>query len=464
MIKFNRNIIIIMSAVFIFLAIICIIALRGKLSVKDSLLSDTEPLYMIYSEDTSNLSSVSVEYSNVTITAYNNGNSEWSIDAVNDDIDKSKAYTLASTVSTIISKNKIEENPKDLSKYGLDTPSVTVIITENNGTQKKLYIGNKSSETDEYYMMLDGDNSVYTLYNYKYETLTQPLSYYSDFNRFKIEVDDITEINIEHSGECINLRAAKTSPQIADKEWEITEPYKNRANSEYIELNILSSLKELNLNEPVLQEGDYGFDAPVAKVTLTVRPYNNTTGKYGNEYKEILVIGKVSGETAYVRYKDKVYQVENDQVAFAEVSAFDILNKLQALTDISLLKSITLISDNRNDKIEITDSGEDMSFRLNGKEADYILTKNMYQSMVSLAVDDIYHGESLGDAILCFEFEGIKKSDNVKIEFREINDSSCALLRNGQAEFTIQKYKLDNFNEAWSGYIEAAAGKEGTNE
>ena len=88
----------------------------------------------------------------------------------------------------------------------------------------------------------------------------------------------------------------------------------------------------------------------------------------------------------------------------------------------------------------------------------------MYQSMVSLAVDDIYHGESLGDAILCFEFEGIKKSDNVKIEFREINDSSCALLRNGQAEFTIQKYKLDNFNEAWSGYIEAAAGKEGTNE
>ncbi|MGN0149887.1 MAG: DUF4340 domain-containing protein, partial [Clostridia bacterium] len=239
MIKFNRNIIIIMSAVFIFLAIICIIALRGKLSVNDSLLSDTEPLYMIYSEDTSNLSSVSVEYSDVTITAYNNGNSEWSIDAVNDDIDKSKAYTLASTVSTIISKNKIEENPKDLSKYGLDTPSVTVIITENNGTKKKLYIGNKSSKTDEYYMMLDGDNSVYTLYNYKYETLTQPLSYYSDFNRFKIEVDDITEINIEHSGECINLRAAKTSSQIADKEWEITEPYKNRENSEYIELNIL---------------------------------------------------------------------------------------------------------------------------------------------------------------------------------------------------------------------------------
>ena len=36
------------------------------------------------------------------------------------EIDSSKAGALVGTISTLSSKNKIEENPADLSQYGLD--------------------------------------------------------------------------------------------------------------------------------------------------------------------------------------------------------------------------------------------------------------------------------------------------------------------------------------------------------
>ena len=41
----------------------------------------------------------------------------------------------------IVIKNKIEENPADLSQYGLDNPQVTVTVEKKNGQIDKMIIG-----------------------------------------------------------------------------------------------------------------------------------------------------------------------------------------------------------------------------------------------------------------------------------------------------------------------------------
>jgi hypothetical protein len=465
MAKSTRNIIIIAVVILALIAGIVVISRLDTSSGDESTASTAEPSYTIYSADTSDLSAVIVENPSGTIEAENLGSSVWTINKMsNDDIDKNKAYTLASTVSTIISKNKIEENPSDLSQYGLDNPSITVTMKKNNGTENVLYVGNKSPTLGEYFILLDGDNTVYTLYSYKVDTLMQPLSYYSDFNRFSVEINDINKINIVRSDETINLKIVDDVASATNNVWEMTKPYVSSANDEYVDNNILEPLEDLNFSTLITDDGDYGFDSPTAVVTLNVKPYDSTSGKYGDEYIETFTVGKIADGKAYVSYNNKTYEVEASSIDFVNASAFNILNKLQGLVDISLVNGISVKYGGNSDKIEIVRNDDDMSFKLNGEDADYKLTKSMYQAIISLAVDGIYNGEPLGDTVLAFEFGGIKKSDDTTIEFKSIDDLSCALVRNGSVEFTIKKNKLNEFAELWTEYAKDPQNKGGQNE
>lgn len=54
--------------------------------------------------------------------------------------------------------------------------------------------------------MKDGDNTVYTMYDFKVDTLKKPISYYKEFNRFNINIDNINDIKIVRSDETIEIR------------------------------------------------------------------------------------------------------------------------------------------------------------------------------------------------------------------------------------------------------------------
>ena len=94
-------------------------------------------------------------------------------------------------------KNKIEENPADLSQYGLDNPQVTVTVEKKNGQIDKMIIGDLSPTLGEYFVMKDGDNTVYTIYDFKVDTLKKPISYYKKgVNRFSINMTILMTLKI----------------------------------------------------------------------------------------------------------------------------------------------------------------------------------------------------------------------------------------------------------------------------
>ncbi len=455
MTKSTRNIVII-AAVIALLAVGIVVLNKVDFSKdNDTQTADTKETYTIYSAAVDDLSAVSVESQNGVIEAVKSGNN-WTLKGT-DDVDGSKVYTLVSTVSSITSKNKISENVTDFSQYGLEEPSATVVINGKDG-ENTLYIGDKSPTLGEYFIRLNGDATVYTLYAYKVDTIMQPLSYYSDFNRFNINIDDVTAIKIERDNETIELKIAENIENTVNNVWELVKPYQSSANDEYIDNNILSPLSELTFNTPV--DGARGTDSPTAKITLIVKPYDNGTGKYGEEYTEEFAIGNIENGKANVAYNGRVYEVNEEAVKFAEASAFNILNKLQALVDISAVKSFEVEYGNKSYKTEISKNGDDMRFKLNGKDADAKTARQMYQAMISLAVDGEYNGETMGDAMLEIDFDGIKDEDDVEIEFKSINDLSCALVRNGRAEFTIKKNKLEEFIKLWEAYVKETIGEE----
>ena len=125
---------IIIAASVIIVLIVGTIVISNIDTSKDNNVDTTDDLYSIYSADTTDILSVKAESENGTITVKSIGDSEWSVNDMDaSEIDSSKASALVGTISTLSSKNKIEENPVDLSQYGLDNPQVTVTVEKKNG-------------------------------------------------------------------------------------------------------------------------------------------------------------------------------------------------------------------------------------------------------------------------------------------------------------------------------------------
>ena len=452
--KTKRNIII---ALIVIAALIAGIIVINNIDVSDDPQTEKqEEIYTIYSEETSNLRDILVETAENSIKAVNLGSAVWTInDMSNDDIDSSKAYGLAGTVSTLTSKNKIETVPSDLSQYGLDKPNVTVTLTKQNGEQDKLYVGEMSPTLGEYFVMLDGDDTVYTIYSFKVDALKQPLSYYQEFDRFNVNIDDITNIKLVRSDETIEIKIIDNIDENTNNVWEMISPYQSGANDDYIDNKILAPMEDIALISP-LENTDGGFSDVSPVLTITVKPYDITTGKYGEEYTETLTVGKTEGENTYVKYKDKVFTTPADSIGFINESSFNIVSKLQALVDISLVKSVSLEYDGEKHIIDIEhESNNKYNFKLDGGETDTDVSQKIYQSIVGLAVDAVYGGDPIQkNTLLKITFNGIKSSDDTVVEIKPVDDLTCALIRNGDVKFTIKKSKITDFINLFKTYVE----------
>ena len=70
--------------------------------------------------------------------------------------------TLVNNGNGMESTSLIEENCKDLAKFGLDKPEVTVEFTYESGNVRKFYIGDQTPSSSDYYVKADGSDTVYT--------------------------------------------------------------------------------------------------------------------------------------------------------------------------------------------------------------------------------------------------------------------------------------------------------------
>lgn len=443
---------IIVISVIILLLIAGIVLLLNIDTSKDNTDSDSaeENVYTIMQEDANSVSYIDVISSDGTIRAVNLGDAVWTINDMNiDDVDTAKAYSLASTVTSMTSKNKVADAPSDLAQYGLDTPKIKVVITKKDGTESTIKIGAMSPTLGEYFIMKDNDSAVYTIYPHKVDTLKQPLIYYQEFNRFSVNIDDITEIRMTRSDEIINIRLIDEITDKTGNVWEMTLPYQSLANDDYIDNKILEPIGNLRLETPVDISDDSLFEG-ASVLMISVTPYDRATGEYSDSYNEIITVGKANGEYTYVKYKNKAYTVPSENIKFIKETSFNIVSKLQALVDITNVQSLTVEYGGEKHVMDIEHKDYEFAFKLDGNNTSASVSQNMYKEIISLPVDAIYNGAEVKETVLKLTYNG--KEDTV-VEFKTIDDLNCAVIRNGKVNFTIKKSKVAELVEKFSNYV-----------
>lgn len=450
--KKNVKILIAVAVVLVLLIVGIVVLLKSEGTPSDEPTATNAPVnqYDAYKIERDDIESFTIKLENESIVFKNTGDGTWSVNGIAyDQLDATKVETLLGCVCVMMSNNEIEKGASDLSKYGFDTPYITIEVKNKNGQEDKLLIGDLSPTLGEYFFTVDGSGDVYSIYSYKTDTIIKPASYYSTFDRFNVPVDDITNIKMERRGmDNLELRIKNiTEDDGYSIAWEIVQPYKQIFNGidQFISDKILTPIDELTISAPADKGIDYGFDNPSARITLEIQPYNQQDGSRGDKYTENIVVGNSADGLTYVLYKDKAYAVTSSAISFVYTDAFLAVSKLQALVDIQKTDKVTLKKSSGETVIDIKHdkSNDELTFKINGKDIDSKEAKQLYQSIISLNVDAVYGGESIQPAEITIDFNGYDGGEDVKIEFKPINELNYALTRNGETYFVIKKTKVD---------------------
>ncbi|OPY58387.1 MAG: hypothetical protein A4E55_00971 [Pelotomaculum sp. PtaU1.Bin035] len=99
----------------------------------------------------------------------------WSMTSpVKGNIDNDMISPVLNSISKVLAKEFIAENPPDLDRFGLKKPAYSLEF-ENSTGRKKLLIGDEKEVGNEFYAMVEGVNDIFSLSEAGFDYLDKPL-------------------------------------------------------------------------------------------------------------------------------------------------------------------------------------------------------------------------------------------------------------------------------------------------
>ena len=423
---------------------------------------DPKDLIYVYKNDKETLASIIVRPKNGTPTRLNQKNGEWTVDISypEEDLVKSTVRAAGATALQMIADRIIEENPQDLSVYGLDSPSIQVDFISADGTKTTFDVGNRNPAGNKYYVKMAGGNTVYLViafgpknFDFSFEDLRNKQIQFSLNNQgiryCKIVNNGETVIVVPAEEEDRDLMGQKTS------QYKIVSPYAPHSVSADKMSTLLQAIPKVITVAEFIDDypkdySQYGLNPPVRTFiakddhsTLTLRIGNKTPA--GNYYAMVDNDPKVIALSPFA--VDPLFQF----------SAFDLLDKFILLINIKSADRIFVTIDGRTYTCEITrlydgkkDSSDeekepDTNYFIDGLEIEEKPFKTFYQSLIGPLADSENPWDTpLKDPEITIEYtlnDGPVR--NPKVEFVRINRNFYAAFVNGKSNFLVSAYQME---------------------
>ena len=194
-----------------------------------------------------------------------------------------------SKISIIDPEKIVDQNPSDLSVYGLKTPKSTVKTTYKDGTSDEIRIGNETPVGDGYYITINGD-TVYRMGGNFGNIFTNNSYFFRDpdlIPAWDKPADVINDISLKKSGsaELFIKRytqeekdALKSAPA---SEFHMTKPTQSQLDGEYLQSNLLYPISRLYSDANVFEDNPqnteiYGITKDCTRLTVSAKDGNYT--------------------------------------------------------------------------------------------------------------------------------------------------------------------------------------------
>jgi hypothetical protein len=189
------------------------------------------------------------------------------VEPIQSSVDETEVTSVTSNLATLESTRVVEENAKDLAKYGLAEPKVEVAFkAAGDKDYRRLFVGGKTPTGGDLYAKLANDAKVLLIPAYLESSLDRSTFQMRDKSILKFERDQVSAIEVA-SGPM-----SMTFTKQGDT-WALTHPYRARTDSTAID-GLLGRIGSGQMKSLAAQEATpadlhkYGLVKPTAIVTL----------------------------------------------------------------------------------------------------------------------------------------------------------------------------------------------------
>ncbi|MDD3403902.1 MAG: DUF4340 domain-containing protein [Hespellia sp.] len=162
--------------------LICFLGIQMWNKKQDEKKTEEEQANKIYMTDISDVTAVTYNGGTDTMSFQKNEDGDWYVAA--DEafpLNPDTVERIVDTYSRLEADRKLTEGD-DISAYGLDAPTYYVALTDSAGNETIINIGN--SAEDDYYAMVDGEETVYTIPASNLEDMQTALSDMAQLDTF----------------------------------------------------------------------------------------------------------------------------------------------------------------------------------------------------------------------------------------------------------------------------------------
>ena len=386
----------------------------------------------------------------------------------------SRFRSMMFTISSISATSKIEENPKDLSIYGLDDPYFSLTVSFEDGSSTTIFVGNETPVQNYYYANTDQDDTVYTIGSYLTSLMTrQPHEYLAIDSFPTYEEDDIYE-NLVHfiltRRDGVNIEVVldkdlNMEGNITSSAYMMLQPFVSPCTSETIEklLDVLAtiSMEQIAGNIQSVDElHTYGLDRP-GRLYVEDKAGNHLELVIGtaNEDKAIAAVARqydafVAGEVDYLT----ILQYKETDFDWLDLNYMNLQIRTPWIVSIHDVDAV--IYDFEGEVYEmllyeyddVTGSGLDVvrtCSHINGKDIGETNTKRIYsrtlnfRQVSSVSPDTVYE-EAYTTSITIRMKDGSERF----MSFHKINDRQYACMLDGNVEYYIYASNLTTLRTA----------------
>lgn len=373
------------------------------------------------------------------------------------ELNQSRIMKLVESFSTLTADKVVEDQPRNLSKYGLDTPLAIGTAYLKDGTRVTLHLGSKAADGASWYLMKEGDSKVYAVANHYGQLLTSSLS---DFRRKDLPVinpDVVTYLKISADNrEEIEIINRESLPEgqysYGINSYYFTKPYKRIRGVEDSKIHeILNNLNGLIIEEFIDDQptdyNKYGLDNPRLQLLVKDEDRIVLDLAFGNSLGDGTVYFK-SGDS------DGVNLMDESAIEFLNFEPFEIADKYAMFINMEDLGKIILKAGAREHTLSITRTTSESeangqlaeSYFLDGKNVDEQPFKELYQSMAGITIDDKLLHRAKGIPELKISYYPTKGEYNAyTLEFYPYDREFYSLVLDGEmeSEFLVYRSQLN---------------------
>jgi len=216
--------------------------------------------------DSENVKSISFIKGENTITLKRLGTDEWQMTApVNAKGDASAVSDFVSFLNNLNFTRVVEESPKDLTPFGLDTPDLKIILLMNNGETKGVHVGDDHPMGNKVYLSLLNGSRVLAAGVTK-NRLDRKVHDLRDKTILDFKTSQITKIEFIRNGKTLSLKKNEES-------WEVSEGEISAKGNETEITNLLNTIQSARIEQFVEEKPEqltsYGFNNSKLTVKLT---------------------------------------------------------------------------------------------------------------------------------------------------------------------------------------------------